>query len=172
MAKSGIHTHRLSPGFRHARLTRAWLHPDYRPRHTPSMDSRDASAAKIADRLALAVLAAAVAVVVATFRHYGLGWDDYAHAEYGELMLAFYASGFSDRRALSFVNLYMYGGGFDLLAALAAKALPFTLFETRRLVGGLVGIVGLVAVWRTARRLGGPAAGLVALVLLAACPLY
>ena len=62
-------------------------------------------------------------VALATFRDYGLSWDDYTHAEYGDLLLAFYASGFKDQRALSFVNLYYYGGGFDLLSALAAKAL-------------------------------------------------
>ena len=66
----------------------------------------------------------------------------------------------------------MYGGGFDLAAALAAKVLPFTVFETRRLVGAAVGLIGLVATWRTGRRIGGPLAGLLALVLLATCPLY
>ena len=116
------------------------------------------------------MLAIAAAAAFAIFRDYGLGWDDYVHAEYGDLMLAFYASGFTDRRALSWVNLYMYGGGFDLLAAAAAKILPFTLFETRRLIGALVGMVGLVAVWRTARRIGGPIAGLMALVLLGYLP--
>ena len=88
------------------------------------------------------------------------------------MLLALYRSGFGDQRALSFVNLYKYGGGFDMAAALFAKVLPFGLFETRRLVGAAVGIVGLIATWRIARRLGGPVAGLVALVLLAACPLY
>ena len=100
------------------------------------------------------------------------GWDDYTHSQYGDLLLAFYGSGFSDQRALSFVNLYKYGGGFDMAAALAAKVLPFGLFETRRLVGAAIGIVGLIATWRIGRRLGGPVAGLVALVLLATCPLY
>ena len=66
----------------------------------------------------------------------------------------------------------MYGGGFDLLAALAAKVLPFTLFETRRLIGAAVGMLGLFVTWRIGRRIGGPLAGLIALVLLAACPLY
>ena len=61
------------------------------------------------------LVAAAVAL---TFRDYGLGWDDYTHAQYGELLLAFYASGFNDQRALSFVNLHMYGGGFDMAAGL------------------------------------------------------
>ncbi len=59
-----------------------------------------------------------------------------------------------------------------IAAALAAKFLPFTLFETRRLVGALVGILGLLVTWRLGRRLGGPLAGLIALVLLATCPLY
>lgn len=116
---------------------------------------------------------AAVAVAAAlTFRDYGLGWDDYTHSQYGDLLLAYYGSGFKDTRALTFVNLYKYGGGFDMAAALLAKISPFGLFETRRLVGAAVGVVGLAATWRIGRRMGGPVAGLIALVLLAACPLY
>src|SRR5476651_263670 len=94
------------------------------------------------DRLALAALAALTLAAVLTFRDYGLGWDDYTHAQYGDLLLSLYSSGFHDTRALSFVNLYLYGGGFDMAAALIAKVLPFDLFETRRLMGALVGIVG------------------------------
>ena len=60
------------------------------------------------------LLAIVAVIALATFRDYGLSWDDYTHAEYGDLLLAFYASGFTDQRALSFVNLYYYGGGFDL----------------------------------------------------------
>jgi len=125
-----------------------------------------------ADRLALVVLGVVAVIAAATFRDYGLGWDDYTHSEYGDLLLAFYGSGFSDQRALSFVNLYKYGGGFDMAAALVANVLPFSLFETRRLVGAAVGIVGLIATWRIGRRLGGSVTGLVALLLLATCPLY
>ena len=75
----------------------------------------------------LAMLALAVVTIVAglTFRDYGLGWDDYTHAEYADLLLRMYGSGFRDTGALSFANLYMYGGGFDMAAALAAKVLPF-----------------------------------------------
>jgi hypothetical protein len=130
------------------------------------------SAAITADRLAVVVLVLVMVIAAMTFRDYGLGWDDYTHSQYGELLLALYGSGFGDQRALSFVNLYKYGGGFDMAAAIAAKVLPFGLFETRRLVGAAVGVVGLVAVWRIGRRLGGPVAGLIALVLLATCPLY
>src|SRR5476651_1986400 len=130
------------------------------------------SAVIVADRMAIAVLAAVAILAVFTFRDYGLAWDDYTHAQYGDLLLKLYGSGFADTRALSFVNLFMYGGGFDMAATLAAKMLPFDLFETRRLIGALIGIVGLLATWRLGRRLGGPVAGLCALVLLATCPLY
>jgi Dolichyl-phosphate-mannose-protein mannosyltransferase len=109
---------------------------------------------------------------LATFRDYGLGWDDYTHSQYGELLLELYGSGFGDQRALSFVNLYKYGGGFDMAAALVAKILPFGLFESRRLLGAAVGILGLIATWRIGRRLGGPTAGLIGLLLLATCPIY
>ncbi len=126
----------------------------------------------MADRIAVCVLALDLVVACLTFRDYGLGWDDYTHSQYGDLLLSLYRSGFADQRAFSFVNLYFYGGGFDMAAALLAKLLPFGLFETRRLVGALVGLIGLVATWRLARRLGGPNAGLMALVLLATCPLY
>jgi hypothetical protein len=124
------------------------------------------------DGLALLTLLVTSAFALLTFRDYGLGWDDYTHAQMGDLLLKLYASGFRDTEALSFVNLYMYGGGFDMLAALAAKVLPFDLFETRRLVGALVGIAGLVLTWRLARRIAGPVAGLIALLLLATCPIF
>jgi hypothetical protein len=124
------------------------------------------------DRLAQGTLALVVLIAALSFSDYGLGWDDFTHAQYGELLVSLFASGFRDTRALHFVNLYLYGGGFDLAAALAAKISPFDLFETRRLLGAVVGIAGMAASWRLGRRIGGPLAGLVALLLLAACPLY
>ena len=53
-----------------------------------------------------------------------------------------------------------------------AKVLPFDLFETRRLVGAIVGLIGIFITWRLARRVGGPLAALIAVALLATCPLY
>jgi hypothetical protein len=128
--------------------------------------------ARIADIAALGLLGALFVVALLTFRHYGLGWDDYTHAEYGELLLSYYASGFEDDRALSFVNLYYYGGGFDMLSGLVARVLPLDLFAARRLTGAVVGLIGLAIAWRLGRRLGGPYAGLAGMVLLALCPLY
>jgi Dolichyl-phosphate-mannose-protein mannosyltransferase len=128
--------------------------------------------ARIVDGIAVAVLVAISLIALLTFRDYGLGWDDYTHAEYGDLLLSLYGSGFTDQRAFSFVNLYMYGGGFDMLAGLAAKVLPLDLFETRRLVGAAIGLVGLGISWRLGRRLAGPVAGLLTIMLLSISPLY
>ena len=101
-----------------------------------------------------------------------MGWDDYTHAEYADLLLRMYGSGFKDTGALSFANLYMYGGGFDMAAALLHKVIPLELFETRRLLGAVVGVIGLAVTWRLARRVGGPLAGLATLLLLTLCPTF
>src|SRR6516162_8051336 len=130
------------------------------------------SAERTCDDLAIFVLAAVALIAALTFRDYGLGWDDYTHAEYADLLLRMYGSGFKDTAALSFANLYMYGGGFDMAAALLHKVIPLELFETRRLLGAVVGVVGLAVTWRLGRRVGGPIAGLAALLLLALCPIY
>src|ERR1700749_1935134 len=130
------------------------------------------SVERTCDDLAILVLAAVALIAGLTFRDYGLGWDDYTHAEYADLLLRMYGSGFKDTGALSFANLYMYGGGFDLAAALLDKVIPLELVETRRLVGAIVGVIGLAVTWRLARRVGGPLAGLVALLLLALCPTF
>ncbi len=122
----------------------------------------------------LAILALVVVSIVAsfTFRDYGLGWDDYTHAEYADLLLKMYGSGFTDTGALSFANLFMYGGGFDMAAALLHKIIPLELFETRRLLGAIVGIIGLAVTWRLGRRVAGPVGGLATLLLLALCPTF
>lgn len=124
------------------------------------------------DDVAILLLAAIAIIASLTFKNYGLGWDDYTHAEYAELLLKLYGTGFRDQSALGFVNLYYYGGGFDMAAALLHKVLPLELFETRRLLGAIVGVIGIGLTWRLGRRVGGPVAGLAALVLIALCPAF
>jgi hypothetical protein len=130
------------------------------------------SVERTCDDLAILVLAVVSLIASFTFRDYGLGWDDYTHAEYADLLLRMYDSGFKDTGALSFANLYMYGGGFDMAAALLHKIIPLELFETRRLLGAIVGVIGLAVTWRLGRRVAGPLAGLAALLLLTLCPTF
>src|SRR4051812_5925520 len=130
------------------------------------------SVERTCDDLAMLVLAAVAVIAGLTFRDYGLGWDDYTHAEYADLLLRMFGSGFKDTAALSFANLYMYGGGFDMVAALLHKVIPLELFETRRLVGAVVGVIGLAVTWRLGRRIGGPPVGVSPPPLLPPFPLF
>jgi hypothetical protein len=103
--------------------------PTERATKAPGCSSRRARTRQWFDALAIGVLIVVAAIAALTFRDYGLGWDDYAHAQYGDLLVSLYRSGFADQRAFSFVNLYMYGGGFDVLATLAKSCLSIS---TRR----------------------------------------
>src|SRR6266508_4448926 len=116
------------------------------------------SVERTCDDLAIFVLAVVTLVAGLTFRDYGLGWDDSTHAEYADLLLRMYGSGFKDTGALAFANLYMYGGGFDMAASLLHKFMALEPFGTRRLLGAGVGVICLAVSGRLARRVGGPLA--------------
>ena len=76
--------------------------------------------------LAFAGLLLALLVLVAlTFRQYAVSNDEGVQQHYGELIIAYYRSGFSDRSVFSFENLYLYGGLFDISSVLFSYVLPF-----------------------------------------------
>ncbi|WP_346765744.1 glycosyltransferase family 39 protein, partial [Thauera aminoaromatica] len=123
----------------------------------------------IARGLALAVLALAGVFVLLTFDQHGISNDEEVQHVYGRLLLDFYASGFADRQAFEYKNLYLYGGFFDLLAAAfdrAGVAEGPALWDLRHLISAIFGLLGLAGTWLLARRLAGEWAGLAALVLL------
>ena len=126
---------------------------------------------RMARGLSIAVFAALVILAFATFGAYGISWDEEVQNTYGEKLLLFYASGLRDTSAFSFQNLYLYGGFFDLLAAVLNLVSPFETYETRHLLGGLFGVVGYFGAWRLTRLLAGERAALLALVMLACTPL-
>src|SRR5258708_12501397 len=97
------------------------------------------------DDLALLALAVVGLIAAFTFHDYGLGWDDYTHAEYADLLLPMYGTGFKDTGALSFANLYMYAGGFDMVPALLNKAIPPELFEPLPLPAPPVALIAFSA---------------------------
>src|SRR3982074_1966125 len=110
------------------------------------------SVERTCDDLAIIVLAAVGLIASLTFRDYGLGWDDYTHAEYADLLLRM--GGCAGRRtaALSFANLYMYGGGFDMAAALLHKVDALVGAATRLVRGTVAEMIGLAVTWRLGRR--------------------
>lgn len=128
--------------------------------------------AALYDRLAWSALGLVAAAIALTFRDYGISWDEPVQNTYGKLSLAYYLTLGRDRSSFTYVNLYWYGALFDTLAAAANRLSPFGEYDTRHLLNALVGLAGLAATWRLGRLLGGARAGLLALVLLAATPVW
>ncbi len=115
-------------------------------------------------------LAAAAILVLFTFTDYGVTWDEDVHNWYGVLALDYYLSLFADQRALHWLDLYHYGAAFDMVAAALNRFSPLGVYETRHLLNGFVGIIGLAGCWKLGRALGGPRAGFFALLFLLADP--
>jgi hypothetical protein len=122
------------------------------------------------NHLTIALLAIMVVVVIATFSDYGVTWDEDVHNWYGVFVLDYYLSFFKDVRSLHWLNLYNYGAAFDATAALLNRISPFGTYETRHLLNGLIGVLGIAGCWKLARSLAGPRAGFIAAVLLLATP--
>ena len=110
------------------------------------------------DLASIALLAALVVGVLLVFRDYAISNDEEVQHQYGELILAYFASGFSDTRLFEFRNLYLYGGLFDIIAVLLGRILPFDVYVIRHVLCALTGIGGIAAAWGTARLIAGPRA--------------
>ncbi len=119
------------------------------------------------DRAAIVLFVVLVAAVVLTFRSYGISTDEYVQQVYGEKLWAFYLSGFADQSAFHYDNLYLYGGLFDMTAVALQHFLPLEPYDTRHLLCGLIGVLGIAGTWRLAREVGGPRVGFLAAALLA-----
>lgn len=124
------------------------------------------------DRLGQVALALAFVAVVATFRGYGISWDEPLHLEYGRRALEWYLTLGRDRGVFEYQNLYLYGALYDTAATAAAELLPLGPYASRRLLGGLVGLAGALAVLKAGRELAGPRAGTLATLLLLLTPLW
>jgi hypothetical protein len=123
-------------------------------------------------RAAFALIAGITLLVLLTFQDYGVTWDEDVHNWYGVFVLDYYMSWFHDIRALHWLDLYIYGGAFDMTAALLNRVSPLGTYETRHLLNGLTGCVGLIGAWKLGRQIAGPRAGFLAVLLLATIPNY
>jgi 4-amino-4-deoxy-L-arabinose transferase-like glycosyltransferase len=106
-----------------------------------------------------------------TYRDYGVSWDEQVQNIYGHDLLSYYISDFHDQSAFHFLNLKYYGGAFDLLAAILNSFSPLGEYETRHLLGGVIGLIGFIGAWRLGKLLAGERGGLFALMLMALTPL-
>ena len=114
-------------------------------------------------------IAALVALALGTFSDYAISNDEGVQHRYGELIIAYYTSGFTDTSVFGFQNLYLYGGLFDIIAIALSHLIPIDPFDLRHILCALVGIGGIVAAAATARLIAGPRAALIAAVSLSIC---
>ena len=124
------------------------------------------------DLAATLLFATLIVLVACTFRDYAISNDEEVQQRYGELILGYYASGFADQAVFHFKNLYLYGGLFDIAAVGLEKIVPLDAYAVRHLLSALTGVGGIAAAWATARAIGGPRAGLLAALALAACGIW
>ena len=121
------------------------------------------------DAVAAALFTALIVLVAFTFRDYGISNDEEVQQRYAELIVAYYRSGLVDQSVFHFRNLYLYGGLFDLVALGLQSVLPLEPYAVRHLLTALCGIGGILAVWATARAIGGSRAALLAALAIALC---
>lgn len=102
-----------------------------------------------------------------TFRQHGISNDELVQHTYGQLLLKFYASGLSDQSAFHYKNLYLYGGLFDVIAAILEPLTSLWVWDLRHLLTAIVGLSGFYIVFKWASAIGGYRAGFFSLILLA-----
>ncbi|MDO9392681.1 MAG: hypothetical protein Q7T42_01710 [Methylotenera sp.] len=117
-------------------------------------------------QLSYALFAALVVFILLTFKQYGISNDEQVQHVYGQLLLKFYGSGFTDQSAFMYKNLYLYGGFFDLIAAILEKILPLWVWDIRHLLSAAFGYAGMIAVYKCTRELADERAAFLAVLLL------
>ncbi|MEZ0210775.1 MAG: ArnT family glycosyltransferase [Methylophilus sp.] len=107
-----------------------------------------------------------IAWVALTFRQHGISNDEYVQHTYGQMLLDWYSSGFTDQDAFHYRNLYLYGGLFDIIAAALDIYIPIMIWDIRHLLSALFGLLGFYGVSRFANLLGGQRLAIVSMLML------
>ena len=121
------------------------------------------------DIASCAALAALVILAIWTFQDYAISNDEGVQHRYGELIVAYYKSGFTDQSLFKLDNLYLYGGLFDLLGLGMSYIVPVDPYELRHLLCALIGIGGIGAAAATTRLIATPRAAFFTIVALTLC---
>lgn len=110
------------------------------------------------------------AVMLATFRDYGMTGDEGVQHRYGRKLLRWYASLGTQQGPPAQGDIAMYGGFFEVVAEAATLVSPLDAFETRHLVNVAFGLVAFAAVLRMGAYLAGPAGGFFSVLFLVLTP--
>jgi hypothetical protein len=132
--------------------------------------------AKISDKhwryLAWALFLIVSILILATFLDYGLTADEELQRVYGDYVISWYSSFFRDRSALSYFNLNLYGGFFEVVAQLASRIIPLGVYETRHLINALFGLLAIVMAYKLGARVSNPLGGFFSALFLTLTPVF
>ncbi|HUI08006.1 MAG TPA: hypothetical protein VL486_13490 [Verrucomicrobiae bacterium] len=137
----------------------------------PSPASARSSATRPWRIAAVCFLSLYALLIVATFRDYGMSWDQPSYHEYGETVVRFYRTWGHDQTAQTHW-LHPYGGLFLILAAVVTRTFSLGWLEGTNLTSALFGLLGVYAGLRLGWRAFGPRVGVTAAVFLALTPVY
>src|SRR3954465_15003613 len=117
--------------------------------------------------LAVALLAGALTIGLATASDYGISIDEFNADDYGPKALAWYTSGFTDRAHFETVefSLWYYGPWFHMLTSAVQSLDLADQFTVRHAMTFLVGLGGIAALLPIGRVVAGQWAGLAAIAL-------
>jgi hypothetical protein len=116
------------------------------------------------DLATTALIATLVVIALCTFKDYAISNDEDVQHRYGEMIIAYYASGFADQSLFSFGNLYLYGGLFDVVVIALGHLVPIDPYDLRHILCALIGLAGIATTAVTARLIAGPRAALFATI--------
>lgn len=123
----------------------------------------------IHDIATVALITGLVILALGTFRDYAISNDEGVQHHYGELIVAYYTSGFRNQSLFNFENLYLYGGLFDVASIALSHLIPIDPYDLRHILCVLIGIGGIGAAAATARLIGGPRAAIITTIALSTC---
>ncbi|MDI1466033.1 glycosyltransferase family 39 protein [Catellatospora sp. KI3] len=112
--------------------------------------------------------------VIAQGRFHGRTYDEYMQDDYGARVLKFYLSWGEDRSFLDFPDyIYMpqHGSGAEVIVAFF-QHLTGEVWQTRTMVCGAMGVLGILVMWLAGREMAGPWGGFAAALGLALYPRY
>ena len=109
------------------------------------------AAASPYDIAVAALIVVLVGLVLLTYGSYAVSNDEPVQQRYGELIINYFRSGFADTSLFHYVNLYLYGGLFDVVATMIERLLPFVdVYDLRHILCALTGIAGIGAAFALA----------------------
>lgn len=92
-----------------------------------------------------------LSVIIATYRDYGPNWDDAVQARYGELVIEYFTSGFTDTRSNRFLDSRFYSPLVEVIPAIFYGQSGEHKYEIRHLFVALIGLTTIPALIRYCR---------------------